>query len=145
MGRARRWATLTAFVLAAQLGCSPTSPSGGPIRTATGATAAREKGIKEATVAIAAGKLLLKEYPPLPSPAEHGEYIKLLRERCGVEYEVPRLPPGVAEADFIQEVRGWNETMQAEIKRKFGEGIFTELHDEARRRWQEKVRPRGKE
>jgi hypothetical protein len=105
----------------------------------TAAPSFRDKGVREATEAIAAGKLKLKEYPALPSPAQHGEYIKLLKERCDVDYEVPMLPPGVADADFRAQIAGWNETMEAEIKRKFGAGILAELRQEADKRWQEKM------
>lgn len=116
-------------VVALVAGCSSGRPSG------------RERGAKDAADAIAAGTLTLKEYPPLPSPAEYQVYIRLLRERCGVGYEVPQLPPGVAQADFIQEVRGWNDTMTAEIERRFGQGILGRLREEARTQWQQKARP----
>jgi hypothetical protein len=130
----RRWTAVAAVVAAGVLvaGCS------------YGHAPGRERGAKEAAGAITAGTLKLKEYPPLPSPAGHQEYIRLLRERCGVEYEVPQLPPGVSEGDFIQEVRGWNDTMKAEIERRFGAGILGRLQDEGQRRWQEKARPQGK-
>jgi hypothetical protein len=105
---------------------------------------AREKGVQEAASAISAGQLKLKEYPPLPSPPGHGEYVQLLRERCGVEYELPDPPPGITKADFIQEVRGWNDTMRAEIIRKFGPGIFEQLQEEGRKRWEEQVQSKGK-
>ena len=105
----------------------------------------REKGVREATAAIAAGQFKLKEYPPLPYPPGHLEYVELLRERCGVEYEVLKLPSGVSKDVFIQEVRGWNDTMNAEIRRKFGAGIFGELEQEARKQWKGEVHPKGKE
>ncbi|MBC8875274.1 MAG: hypothetical protein H8E44_38110 [Planctomycetes bacterium] len=105
----------------------------------------REKGVREATAAIAAKQFKLKEYPPLPYPPGHQEYVKLLRERCGVDYEVPKLPSGLSEDVFIQEVRGWNDTMKAEIRRQFGEGIFGELDEEARKRWEAQVNPKSKE
>ena len=117
------WAVATTVLTA---GCSPSG---------------YDKGINEATEAVAAGVLKLKEYPPLPSPPGHGEYVKLLQQRCGVGYEVSSLPPGVPEADFIQEVRGWNEVIEAEVKRKHGAGIFEELNEEARKRWEEQVNP----
>ena len=128
MKRARRAIIAGAGLLVVVLaGC----PAGGP--------SAREKGAMEAAAALAAGTLELREFPPLPSPASHGEYITLLRERCGVAYSVPSLPPGVAHADFIQEVRGWNETMEAEIRRKFGADILGPLREEAGKRWQAKI------
>ncbi len=102
-----------------------------------------EKGAKEAATAIAAGNLKLREYPPLPYPPGHQEYVKLLRERCGIEYEVPKLPPGVDKTVFIQEVRGWNDVMNAEIKRTHGADIFEQLHEEARKQWQRQVNPKG--
>ena len=127
------WSVIT--VAGFVVGCSTDSP---------GAGSSRDKGAKEATDAVAAGTLKLKEYPPLPNPPGHREYVALLRERCGVGYEVPRLPPGVAEADFIQEVRGWNAVMEATVKQKHGAGIFEELQEEARKRWQEQINPGGK-
>src|SRR5262249_34962487 len=117
-------------------GCSSSPSVGVSGQSSATQTAAYEKGRKDATAAVAAGKLIIREYPPLPSPAEHGEYIRLLKERCGVGYEVPSLPPGVAEADFIEEVRGWNDVMQAEIRRKFGPDIFNQLNQDARKAWQ---------
>ncbi|MEC8557409.1 MAG: hypothetical protein VXZ82_20595 [Planctomycetota bacterium] len=118
-------------------------PSGYRISSVASASAQHAKGGKDAAKAIAAGKLMLKEYPPLPYPPGHQEYVQLLREQCEVEYEVPRLPQGVAEADFIQEVRGWNETMKVEVKRKFGVDIFERLHEEARQLYQKQLNPSG--
>jgi hypothetical protein len=109
----------------------------------TAASESRAKGAREASEAIRAGKLKLKEYPPLPSPANHVAYVRLLRERCGVQYEVPALVPGVSDADFTREVQGWNEVMQAEIKRKFGADIFERLQEEASKRWQDQLKPKG--
>jgi len=105
--------------------------------------AGHEKGAAEAAEVVAVGQLKLKEYPVLPYPPGHNYYTDLLRERCGVEYEVPKLPPGVADADFKQEVHGWNEVIEAEIKRKFGAGIFGQLQEEAKKTWQESLRPEG--
>ena len=133
---------LAAVVLST--GCPSGWPSGGSGSSATPSSSGREKGAREAADAIAAGTLKLREYPPLVYPPGHQEYVELLRERCGVGYEVPRLPPGVAKADFIQEVRGWNEAVKAKVKQKHGAGIFEQLHEEARKRWQEKVNPGGK-
>jgi hypothetical protein len=122
-------------VLAFLAGCSLDS-SGGATRRA----AAREKGAREAAEAVASGTLRLKEYPPPPASAVHGEYVKLLQEKCGVGYESRGLPPGVAEADYVEEVRGWNDVMAAEINRKFGAGILGKLHEEAQKRWEERVK-----
>ena len=113
-------------------GCQPTTATFNSTGTIGGnAATAREKGAREAKDAIAAGVLKLKEYPPLPSPAWQGKYIQLLKERCGVDYEVPQLPKGISEADFIEEIRGWNGVMEAEIKKKFGDDILQKLREEA--------------
>lgn len=106
-----------------------------------GASSSKEayaKGVKEATDAIAKGKLLLKEYPPLPSPPGHSEYVQLLRDN-GVDYIAPKLPAGVSQEDFIQEVRGWNSKMEAEIKRKLDKDIFTKLRAQAQKKWKEAI------
>lgn len=102
---------------------------------ALGKPAGRAKGVAEASAAVAGGLFKLKEYPPLPYPPGHQEYVALLRERCGVLYEVPKPPPGVQEAAFIEETRGWNEVMMAAIRDKHGQGIFEELRVEGEKRW----------
>jgi hypothetical protein len=127
------------LLLALIAGCSAESSFNAP------SVSAHAKGVRDAMVATKAGSLKLKEYPPLPSPAYQGEYISLLKERCGVDYEAPTLPPGVSEADFIQEVRGWNETMEPEIQRKFGPDILTRLQEEAEKRWRGKIHKPDKE
>ena len=100
----------------------------------------RATGKAQATKAIAAGTLLLKEYPPLPSPPAHSEYVALLRTRCGVEYRVPRPAPGTDVKEFTAEVRGWNAVMETEIRRRFGDRILDDLRQEARQQWQSKLR-----
>jgi hypothetical protein len=144
MAMIQRWLIGVVFlglVLVVQ-GCETRPPTAGP--GGARPAAARDKGAREATESINAGKLMLKEYPPLPSPAGHQEYVQLLKEKCGVEYQVPNLPAGVKEDDFIQEVRGWNDTMQAEIQRRFGADILDRLREEGRKRWQEKSPPKGR-
>jgi hypothetical protein len=128
---------LTAVVLAAAVlsGCERTSATFNV--TAASSASPREKGKKEATDALAAGTLKLKEFPPLPSPAWHGNYIRLLKER-GIDYEVPPLPKGVPEADFIEEIKGWNEVVTAEIEKRLGKNILGQLHDEAKAMWENK-------
>lgn len=148
MAGINRWFLCSGFVVSMVLvgGCfSEPSKKNGDRSSNSGSQSSREKGVREAKEAIAAGKLKLKEYPPLPSPPGHNEYVRLLRERCGVEGEVPQLPPGVSERDFIQEVAGWNETMRAEIMRKFGNDIFDKLQEEGRKLWKEKVKPKNKD
>jgi hypothetical protein len=94
------------------------------------------KGVADATDAIAKDKLLLKEYPPLPAPGWHGEYTKLLKERCKCDYQVigdANLPK-----DQQDEIRGWNETMQAELRRRHGPTIIADLNKEAVENWKPK-------
>lgn len=126
------WSFAGLLIVASVAGCS-TNPAGMTGGSTAQGSPYRAKGAREAQDAVAAGRLLLKEYPPLPSPPHHGKYVALLKERCGVEYEVPRLPPGMAEQDFIQEVGGWNEVMESAIQQKHGADIFSNLRDEAAR------------
>ena len=102
------------------LGCSGESTVSG-----------REKGAQEATASIAAGDLVIKQYPPLPSPPGHEVYVQLLQDRCGVSFENPSLPSGTEEAIFIQEIQGWNEVMKAELRRQFGADILETLNQES--------------
>ena len=92
----------------------------------------RDKGGRAAERSIAADILKLREYPPLPYPPGHGEFVKLLRARCGVGWEVVRLSAGGSSVGLSQEVQGWNDVMRAEIRRRFGADIFTRLDEEAR-------------
>lgn len=103
--------------------------------------APREKGLREAAESVAAGVLKLREYPPTPASAQHGEYIQLLRA-SGIGYEVLNLPAGVSDADFRAEVAGWNEVMQAAIGKKFGPTFLGDLQEEANRRWGERAKGR---
>jgi hypothetical protein len=92
-------------------------------------------GAAKATADAAAGILLLKEYRPLPSPPGHSLYVELLKQRCGVDYQVPALPAGVSETEFIDQVQAWNAVMTAAIEKKFGAGILTQLRNEATTSW----------
>jgi len=119
-------------------GASLRGPGGTPVQgvgagrsTPQTQAAARAQGVAGAEQSIAAGVLLWKEYPPLPAPPWHAEYIRLLRDRLQVAYEVPRLPPGTDESDFLAKIRGWNDTMNAEIDRRHGPETLSKLHTEA--------------
>jgi hypothetical protein len=114
-------------------GCELETPATGSAAKAR-ILAARARGEKEAAEEIAAGRLKIKEYPPLPAPAWHGDYVRLLKTRCGVDYQVPQLPPDVPENDFIEEIHGFNAVMMAEIRKRFGDHIFDELQDQVRPR-----------
>jgi hypothetical protein len=98
----------------------------------------RNKGITEATASIANNVLLLKEYPPLPSPAWHGDYIKLLKEKCNCGYQVIDAPKFSEE--LRDEVAGWNDTMKMELRRRFGDTIVEDLLQESQKLWQDRVR-----
>jgi LSD1 subclass zinc finger protein len=96
------------------------------------------KGVAEAQDAILKGKLLLKQYPPLPAPGWHGEYIKLLKERCKCDYEAigaPNLPK-----EQQDEIKGWNETMNVELGRRHGNAILADLQVEAEKRWRDRLK-----
>ena len=124
-------------------GCQdPKFDSKSNLETQTGTasqTHDRESGRTQASHAVATGTLLLQEYPPLPSPPAHNEYVELLRTRCGVDYRVPRLPAGTDTRDFIAYIRGWNEVMEAEIRKKFGPNILGDLRQEAKQNWESKL------
>lgn len=98
------------------------------------------KGTEEAKDAIAKDQLLLKEYPPLPAPGWHGEFIRLLKERCKCDYQVIG-EPNLAK-DRQDEIRGWNDSMQAELRRRHGATIMEELHRDGEKRWRDRIKPK---
>jgi len=132
----------TLLILLAVPGCEPSEDTADGMRQATTsqlnsvvAPEGSSDGAAKATAAAAAGKLLLKEYPPLPSPPGHSLYVALLKQRCGVDYQVPALPAGVSETEFMAQVQAWNAVMTAAIEKKFGAGILTQLRNEATTNW----------
>ena len=99
-----------------------------------------ERATRKAGAAIAADSFSLKQYPPLPSPPGHKEYLLLLEERCNCKYEaISKLPEEMDEMVFKRELECWNDTMMAEIKNRYGEHIFSELREEADKRWRTTV------
>ncbi|MCM2374721.1 hypothetical protein [Aporhodopirellula aestuarii] len=135
--------SVACVLLITMAGCQRDKAAG---QSVSNGISACDRATKDAAASIAAGYITLKEYPPLPAPPGHDEYIQLLRERCNVTYEVVSdVPQGVSKNDFIQEVRCWNEVMEAEIRMKHGEAVFTKLHDLATERWQTTVNTRGKQ
>ena len=102
----------------------------------------RAEGVAEAQISIAKETLLLKEYPPLPAPAWHSDYIKLLKEKCNCDYQVVNTPKYSKEVH--DEVNGWNDTMKAEIRRRPGGEILDQLQDLAQQRWKERIEAKGK-
>lgn len=136
----------TLLTVLAAAGCDPSPDTADGIRQAPssqlssvaasrGSSDGAAKATADAAAAAAAGILLLKEYPPLPSPPGHSLYVELLKQRCGVDYQVPALPAGVPETEFIDQVQAWNAVMTAAIEKKFGAGILTQLRNEATTSW----------
>jgi hypothetical protein len=111
-----------------------------PVTMQSSDGAAKAKGAREAEAEVAAGRLKIKEYPALPSPAQHGEYIALLREMCGAEYEVISSDDPKRHEALLSEVQAWNGAMYAELRRRHGPDILEELHAEAERRWKAKLK-----
>ena len=111
-----------------------------PVTVQSSDSGAKEKGAREATAEIAAGRLKVKEYPPLPSPAQHGEYIALLKEVCGAGYEVISGTDPKQHDAMLSEVQAWNGVMYAELRRIHGPDILEQLHAEADRRWKTRIK-----
>src|SRR5262245_33661323 len=84
-----------------------------------GQPSGRAKGLQDAERDRQNGVLKLKEYPPLPYSLAEIRYIKLLKERCGVEHEVLSGPG--KEQDLRAEAEAYNSVMTAAIKQKFGD------------------------
>lgn len=97
------------------------------------------QGVQDAKVAIENDKIVLKEYPALPSPPGHSLYVQNLKA-VGIGYQVPQLPPGVEHADFVEEVRGWNETMKLRIQEQFGKNALGEMRAQASKQWQAQLK-----
>ena len=128
----RRPVSVVVCALVCVAGCSAKATDGSSGRSVVERRSDRDKGGRAAERSIAADILKLREYPPLPYPPGHAEFVKLLRERCGVGWEVVRLPAGGSSVGLSQEVQGWNDVMRTEIRRRFGADIFTRLDEEAR-------------
>jgi hypothetical protein len=101
-------------------------------RQAAEAEDARAKGRQDAEHDIAGGILKEKEYPPLPYSLEEINYIKLIKNECGVQREVVNAPNDSKE--IREEVAGYNEVMHAEIRRRFGADIMQKLRAKAKER-----------
>lgn len=108
-----------------------------PMEVAEVAVAVRglAKGKADAEAEIARNKLLLKEYPPSPAPPWQGDYVKLLQERCKCDYQVIQGKLAKAQED---EIKGWNEAMNAELVRRHGANIIANLQDEAQKQLHKK-------
>jgi hypothetical protein len=63
---------------------------------------------------------------PLPDPAWHADFVKLLKKECGVLWE------NVTEILYSQEeLNGYNGVLHLEIEHRFGRGILGRLHTQA--------------
>ena len=87
----------------------------------------RLNGMQAALTDLQAGKLKQKSFP-IPPPPWHGQYLELLKEECGVEWETLK---GQANLKRITELGGYNDVMRAEIEHRFGRGIFDKLEKKA--------------
>jgi hypothetical protein len=90
-----------------------------------------QKGTQDAERDRQAGILKLKEYPPLPYSLAEMQYIKLLKERCGVEHEVLSGPG--QDQELRAETEAYNRVMTAAIQNQFGADILGKLRREAGR------------
>lgn len=98
-----------------------------------------DEGVEGARESIRLDQLVLKEYPPLPYPPGHNLYTALLKSECNVESVVGR-PGDVPEQQFIEQVRGWNSVMRAEIEKRFGADVFERLQAEAQNQFKESLK-----
>lgn len=113
-------------------GCGqPTHTEGDSNGQQAAQKAGTEKGIQDAERDRDKGILKMKEYPPLPYSLTDIKYIKLLKERCGVEHEV--LGPG-NDKELRAEAQAYNNIMSAAIRKKFGNDILSQLREEASKR-----------
>jgi len=78
---------------------------------------------------IAAGNLSLKGYGP-PRPAWHRDYVKLLKERHGIE--VVGVAGCTVTPEFSEEVKGYNDRMNQEVASRFGADVFNNAVNEVR-------------
>lgn len=92
-------------------------------------SAARLKGMKEALADIEKGQLKQKEFP-LPDPAWFGDYLELLKKKCGVDWVTVEI--GSADPkDPRAEIDGYNDIMRVEIEHRFGKDILQKLRKQA--------------
>jgi hypothetical protein len=90
---------------------------------------ASDRGKKAAETDVANGILKQKEYPPMPYSLQQMNYIRLLKNECGVDNEVVSAPRDSKE--LRSEVAAYNAVMQSEIARQFGADIFAKLKEKA--------------
>jgi hypothetical protein len=103
-------------------------------------SAARLKGMKEALAEIEKGHLRQKEFA-LPAPAWFGEYLKMLREKCGVNWITVEMRSEDPK-DPRAEIDGYNDVMRVEIEHRFGKDILKTLRKQAESDF---IKARGKQ
>jgi len=111
--------TLAIAVLAL---CSCSSPHSSWLAEIKGRTDARKD--------LQAGNLRLETMGLPPAPWE-GAYERLLKERYGIRYSW--VAGCVVSEGIIGHAKGYNEIMEAEIARKFGDDVLKKTADEARK------------
>ena len=92
-------------------------------------TPARLKGMKAAVADLEKGVLKQKEYPPLPYQAAYLNFIRLLKSKCGVEWDV--INSTSVSQELLDEVGGYNVVMRADVEHRFGREIFAKLRKKA--------------
>jgi hypothetical protein len=97
------WFLMAGLCLVLVSGCPDSSRA--PSAGGSGGVRGREKGVRDAERDLADGALKLKEFPPMPYPKGYDKYVRLLRERCGVGYEVLQGPAD--SKDLREEARGY--------------------------------------
>lgn len=89
-----------------------------------------EQGQREARADLAAGKLVLKSYG-LPAPAFY-EYRDILRHEYGIE--IDRVAGCIVTPELEEEVRGYEEIMNAAIEARFGANFLEQVWARAEQR-----------
>ena len=69
--------------------------------------------------------------------AWQGEYVRLLKERYGVEYHEEALC--IVSKSVVDYVDAYDEVSKAAANRKFGRNIFEETAGDARRSWEHRT------
>jgi hypothetical protein len=95
-----------------------------------------EKGEMEAARDIGAGKLIIRTYgEPIVGYYPDKE---ILAKDYGVELKA--VAGCVVSEELVENVRGYNEAQQAEIERRFGEGILGKVERQAQQVYKEYVK-----
>jgi hypothetical protein len=93
------------------------------------------RGRIQAHLDIARGHYRILGYG-LPSPWR-GEYVRLLKERYGVEFHEEALC--IVSKSVVDYVDAYDDVSKAAANRKFGRNIFEETAEDARRIWEHRA------